>query len=265
MPRTPVPTSRSAASAADRLGMFSPATATWFREVFAEPTAAQAGAWEAIAGGENALVVAPTGSGKTLAAFLWALDDLTRSAPPEPKNRCRVLYVSPLKALAVDVERNLRAPLTGITQTALRLGQAPPNVTVGVRSGDTTPTERRAIATRPPDILITTPGVAVPDADLGGPRRAALGAHGDRRRGARAGRDQAGRAPRGVVGAARGATAEAVDPACPTGRCSGSGCRRPYGPPSGSRPTWAGRTPFGWSRRRRRRSGTCRSSCPSRT
>ena len=108
------------------------------------PTAAQAGAWHAIAAGQNALVVAPTGSGKTLAAFLWALDDLTRAPRPQPKERCRVLYVSPLKALAVDVERNLRAPLAGITQTALRLGQTPPSVTVGVRSGDTTPAERRS-------------------------------------------------------------------------------------------------------------------------
>jgi ATP-dependent Lhr-like helicase len=142
---------------AEVLQVFSPATATWFREVFARPTAAQAGAWRAIAAGQNALVVAPTGSGKTLAAFLWALDDLTRSPLPQPKERCRVLYVSPLKALAVDVERNLRAPLAGITQTALRLAQAPPNVTVGVRSGDTTTAERRAIVSRPPDILITTP------------------------------------------------------------------------------------------------------------
>ncbi|HSU37014.1 MAG TPA: DEAD/DEAH box helicase, partial [Propionibacteriaceae bacterium] len=141
----------------DPLQVFSPATATWFREVFAHPTAAQNGAWQAISAGENALVVAPTGSGKTLAAFLWALDSLTRSPEPSPKERCRVLYVSPLKALAVDVERNLRAPLAGITQTALRLDQTPPNVTVGVRSGDTTAAARRAIVTRPPDILITTP------------------------------------------------------------------------------------------------------------
>ena len=141
----------------DPLGVFSPATATWFRDVFARPTAAQAGAWQAVAAGENALVIAPTGSGKTLAAFLWALDDLTRSPVPANKQRCRVLYVSPLKALAVDVERNLRAPLAGITRTALRLGQAPPNVTVGVRSGDTSASDRRAIVSRPPDILITTP------------------------------------------------------------------------------------------------------------
>ena len=147
---------------ADPLRLFSPATATWFREVFARPTDAQVGAWRAISSGENALVIAPTGSGKTLAAFLWALDNLTRSAlsrltPPNPKQRCRVLYISPLKALAVDVERNLRAPLAGITQTALRLNQTPPSVTVGVRSGDTTAADRRALSTRPPDILITTP------------------------------------------------------------------------------------------------------------
>jgi ATP-dependent helicase Lhr and Lhr-like helicase len=142
---------------ADQLEVFSPATATWFREVFAHPTPAQLGAWQAIAAGENALVIAPTGSGKTLAAFLWALDDLTRSPHPSTKQRCRVLYVSPLKALAVDVERNLRAPLAGITQTALRLKQTPPNVTVGVRSGDTSAAERRSLITRPPDILITTP------------------------------------------------------------------------------------------------------------
>ena len=142
---------------ADPLDGFTPATSTWFREVFAEPTGAQRGAWTSIAAGRNALVVAPTGSGKTLAAFLWSLDQLAREPVPAPKERCRVLYVSPLKALAVDVERNLRAPLTGITQTALRVGQAPPSVTVGVRSGDTTPAERRSIVSRPPDILITTP------------------------------------------------------------------------------------------------------------
>ena len=129
---------------ADPLEAFSPATETWFREVFARPTAAQVGAWQAISAGENALVIAPTGSGKTLAAFLWALDDLTRSPQPSAKRRCRVLYVSPLKALTVDVERNLRAPLAGITQTALRLEQTPPNVTVGVRSGDTSAADRRS-------------------------------------------------------------------------------------------------------------------------
>ncbi|MGH3355335.1 MAG: ATP-dependent helicase, partial [Nocardioidaceae bacterium] len=140
------------------LERFSPATREWFSASFAEPTAAQAGAWDAIAAGRNALVVAPTGSGKTLSAFLWALDRLTVAAPvKEPQRRCRVLYVSPLKALAVDVERNLRAPLTGIRATAQRLGEPEPDISVGVRSGDTPATERRRFGRTPPDILITTP------------------------------------------------------------------------------------------------------------
>lgn len=93
----------------DVLELFSPATRAWFAGAFAAPTAAQQGAWRAVAAGEHALVVAPTGSGKTLAAFLWALDRLVLAGPvAEPTKRCRVLYVSPLKALAVDVERNLR-------------------------------------------------------------------------------------------------------------------------------------------------------------
>lgn len=93
------------------LSRFGAATREWFSAAFEAPTAAQAGAWAAVAAGRNALVVAPTGSGKTLAAFLWSLDRLARDpAPAEPRHRCRVLYVSPLKALAVDVERNLRAP-----------------------------------------------------------------------------------------------------------------------------------------------------------
>ena len=137
---------------------FGVATREWFRAAFAEPTPAQVGAWSAVAAGRNALVVAPTGSGKTLSAFLWSLDRLTTEPPPEDRRqRCRVLYVSPLKALAVDVERNLRAPLTGIRHTASRMGLPEPDVTVGVRSGDTPAAERRSIATSPPDILITTP------------------------------------------------------------------------------------------------------------
>ena len=140
------------------LDRFSPATRAWFTGAFAEPTAAQEGAWAAISSGEHALVVAPTGSGKTLAAFLWSLDRLAGAPPPaDPQARCRVLYVSPLKALAVDVERNLRAPLAGIRQAALRLGLPAPEITVGMRSGDTPADERRAFARRPPDILITTP------------------------------------------------------------------------------------------------------------
>ena len=142
----------------DPLHRFSEPTRTWFGAAFAEPTPAQAGAWEAIGAGRHALVVAPTGSGKTLSAFLWSLDRLLTSPPPEERSRrCRVLYVSPLKALAVDVERNLRAPLTGIRHTADRLGTPVPEVTVGVRSGDTPAAERRRLATAPPDIMITTP------------------------------------------------------------------------------------------------------------
>ena len=144
---------------ADRvMARFSPATRDWFAGAFPAPTPAQLGAWDAVSGGEDALVVAPTGSGKTLAAFLWSLDRLaSEPVPEEPQRRCRVLYVSPLKALAVDVERNLRSPLTGIRASAQRLGAPVPDITVGVRSGDTPPAERRALALRPPDVLITTP------------------------------------------------------------------------------------------------------------
>lgn len=140
------------------LGRFSAPTREWFAGAFPAPTAAQLGAWDAIADGSHALVVAPTGSGKTLSAFLWALDQLaTRPHDEKRPPGTTVLYISPLKALAVDVERNLRAPLVGITQTAKRLGLAPPEITVGVRSGDTTPADRRALVRTPPDILITTP------------------------------------------------------------------------------------------------------------
>ena len=147
----------TAPPAASVLDAFTAATRTWFTEVFARPTAAQLGAWETVSRGEHALVIAPTGSGKTLAAFLWALDRLQLSPPASTTQRCRVLYVSPLKALGVDVERNLRAPLAGIGRTAERLGLIPPDVTVGVRSGDTSPADRRRLASKPPDILITTP------------------------------------------------------------------------------------------------------------
>ncbi|MFG2307074.1 ATP-dependent helicase [Streptomyces sp. NPDC048566] len=145
-------------SAHRALAGFSPATRGWFSGAFSAPTAAQAGAWTAIGAGSDVLVVAPTGSGKTLAAFLAALDQLASTPPPaDPRKRCRVLYVSPLKALAVDVERNLRSPLTGIRQESVRLGLPEPEVKVGIRSGDTPAAERRSLATRPPDILITTP------------------------------------------------------------------------------------------------------------
>jgi ATP-dependent Lhr-like helicase len=140
------------------MGRFSPLTRQWFTGTFAEPTAAQTNAWSAIADGDNTLVIAPTGSGKTLAAFLWAIDRLAHEeGDPAAKRGTRVLYISPLKALAVDVERNLRTPLTGITRIAERDGVPAPQISVGVRSGDTPPARRRKLITKPPDILITTP------------------------------------------------------------------------------------------------------------
>ncbi|WP_241968102.1 ATP-dependent helicase [Streptomyces sp. ICBB 8177] len=155
-PKAPGPGREQAPVSA--LDSFSPATRAWFNGAFDAPTAAQAGAWRAIAEESDVLVVAPTGSGKTLAAFLAALDRLAHTPPPaEARRRCRVLYVSPLKALAVDVERNLRSPLTGLRHEAVRLGLPEPEVKVAIRSGDTPAAERRAIATKPPDILITTP------------------------------------------------------------------------------------------------------------
>ncbi|MCW3069706.1 MAG: box helicase, partial [Solirubrobacterales bacterium] len=136
------------------LSNFSPRVRAWFEQAFAAPTPAQAQAWPAIAAGENVLVSAPTGSGKTLAAFLWALDRLSteRVASSEGASTngrtTRVLYVSPLKALAYDIERNLRAPLRGIGAD---------DVSVGIRTGDTPQRERAAMLRNPPDILVTTP------------------------------------------------------------------------------------------------------------
>ncbi|MCI0635950.1 MAG: DEAD/DEAH box helicase [Actinobacteria bacterium] len=139
------------------LDRFSPAVREWFTSTFEAPTAAQAQGWPAIAGGRHTLILAPTGSGKTLAAFLWAIDRLMTEPPPAADRRCRVLYVSPLRALAVDVEKNLRAPLTGIGLAGERLGEHVHEPKVAIRTGDTSANERRRIQTRPPDILITTP------------------------------------------------------------------------------------------------------------
>src|SRR5213593_1847297 len=139
------------------LELFSPAVRDWFSRSFAAPTPAQVKGWPAIAAGDHTLILAPTGSGKTLSAFLWCLDRvLTEPAPPADR-RCRVLYVSPLKALAVDVDRNLKAPLHGIGLAAERRGEALGDVTVGIRTGDTPAADRRLMAKHPPDILITTP------------------------------------------------------------------------------------------------------------
>ncbi len=170
-PRPDVAPSDEDGRVSDVLERFGPATQDWFRGAFADPTPAQLGAWDAISHGKHALVVAPTGSGKTLSAFLWAIDRIFHekdAAPPAATSKrrgageavaspTRVLYISPLKALGVDVERNLRSPLVGIGQSARRLGITVPGVTVGVRSGDTTSSDRRKLVTAPPDILITTP------------------------------------------------------------------------------------------------------------
>ncbi len=142
----------------DPLQAFTRPTRTWFEASFAAPTPAQELGWPAIANGDHTLIHAPTGSGKTLAAFLWTLDRLLTEPPPERADRCRVLYVSPLKALAHDVDRNLRAPLAGITHAARRLGEDTlPQLTTFLRTGDTPQEDRRRMQRVPPDILITTP------------------------------------------------------------------------------------------------------------
>ncbi|HEX2025384.1 MAG TPA: DEAD/DEAH box helicase, partial [Actinomycetota bacterium] len=130
--------------------------ATWFRESFGEPTPAQEVAWPALAGGESALVVAPTGSGKTLAAFLVFLDRLA-ARPDRDRDGVRVLYVTPLKALGNDIDRNLRAPLAGMRQVASRLEVPEPDISVGIRTGDSPQRERERLIRHPPDVLITTP------------------------------------------------------------------------------------------------------------
>ena len=140
----------------DALSHFSTPVRDWFRATFSVPTAAQEGAWESIRNGNNTLIIAPTGSGKTLAAFLWALDALHREHEAGTAGGTRILYISPLKALGADVERNLRAPLTGITRLSGN-NATEPTISVGVRSGDTPARERRQLISNPPDILITTP------------------------------------------------------------------------------------------------------------
>ncbi|WP_286027639.1 DEAD/DEAH box helicase [Bifidobacterium ruminantium] len=150
------------------LDLFSEATRTWFRHAFDHPTEAQRQAWPVIQAGENVLVVAPTGSGKTLCAFLSAIDRLmsgkerqpaqsSDSKSGKPADGVKVLYVSPLKALGADVAKNLQAPLDGISKQCETMGIPAPNVSVAMRSGDTTPQERRRIVSHPPDILVTTP------------------------------------------------------------------------------------------------------------
>ncbi len=171
MPRTPTkskskpekkkPAQGRVAQVEDRadaaLGLFHPITAKWFKAVFDGPTAPQVEGWPAIARGESTLILAPTGTGKTLTAFLWCLDKLMLRTDVDAAKGCRVVYLSPLKALAVDVERNLRSPLAGIANMAQREGVAVRMPEISVRTGDTPQKERARFARHPGDILITTP------------------------------------------------------------------------------------------------------------
>ncbi|HTU99977.1 MAG TPA: DEAD/DEAH box helicase, partial [Luteitalea sp.] len=142
---------------ASALDLFHPIVAQWFAASFPAPTPPQAQGWPAIARGDSTLLLAPTGSGKTLTGFMWCINRLMFEPPPDPKERCRVLYLSPLKALAVDVERNLRAPLAGISRLAREQGIAHHVPEVGIRTGDTPAAERARFQRHPADILITTP------------------------------------------------------------------------------------------------------------
>ena len=137
---------------------FLPFVRQWFTQTFAEPTRPQREGWEAIASGRDTLIVAPTGSGKTLAAFLWALDHLHRlGLDGRLEDRVYVVYVSPLRALNNDIEKNLREPLAGIRAAAEAAGLEPPEIRVAVRTGDTLAAARQAMTRRPPHVLITTP------------------------------------------------------------------------------------------------------------
>src|SRR4030081_1291284 len=139
------------------LDLFAPATRDWFRSSFDGPTAVQERGWQEVAAGRPVLMAAPTGSGKTLAAFLWCLDRLASEPMPAEAERCRVLYVSPLKALAHDVDRNLRSPLVGLRHHIEAAGGKAPDINVAIRTGDTPADVRRSMERHPPDILITTP------------------------------------------------------------------------------------------------------------
>src|SRR5271156_4780756 len=147
----------TAASDDSALGLFHPITAAWFRTVFGRPTAPQREGWPAIARGDSTLILAPTGTGKTLTAFLWCIDRLMMQTAPNAPHGCRVVYISPLKALAVDVERNLRSPLQGIANLAAREGVSFRMPEISVRTGDTSPKDRARFRRHPGDILITTP------------------------------------------------------------------------------------------------------------
>ena len=204
------------------LAPFHPAVREWFAASFEAPTEAQTKGWAAIARGESTLLLAPTGSGKTLAAFLWCINRLMfepapASAAAKDKPGCRVLYVSPLKALAVDVERNLRAPIAGIAHAATRRGDAYRLPSVLVRTGDTPASERARFQREPADIVITTPESLYLLLTSNAREAFRQPRHADHRRDPRARADQARRAP--------GAVARAARRDWPSGRCSASACR----------------------------------------
>src|SRR5258706_3079090 len=147
----------AARAVSDPLELFHPAVRAWFIDAFDRPTPPQIMGWPAISRRESTLLLAPTGSGKTLAAFLCCLDRLMFTPVPPKARRCRVLYISPLKALAADVERNLRAPLAGIAGAADARGDAYLAPTIAMRTGDTPAAERARFQREPADLLITTP------------------------------------------------------------------------------------------------------------
>ncbi len=154
----PHKTRQKSAANGDALALFHPAVRAWFESSFAHPTKPQLLGWPAIARGDSTLILAPTGTGKTLTAFLWCINRLMFAPEPrEEKRRCRVLYISPIKALAVDIDRNLRAPLAGIAESARKLGAQFHEPSIAIRTGDTPATERARFVRHPADILITTP------------------------------------------------------------------------------------------------------------
>ncbi len=252
---------------------FSDPVRRWFEASFREPTPAQAMGWPKIASGENTLICAPTGSGKTLAAFLWGIDRLARE-PERLGQGVRIVYVSPLKALSYDIERNLRAPLKGIGA----------DISVGLRTGDTPQRERQAMRRKPPDILITTPEslylIMTSQAREILARAEAvivdeIHAVAQSKRGAhlaltleRLEHLVRTNAEGGPVGAERRSRRRCSGRSGGGGgvRCRGSGCRPPSGRWSGSPSSWSGRGEAARSRTRAgRRSSTWRSSCRSRT
>src|ERR1700757_3166453 len=138
--------------------LFHPAVATWFADCFASPTPAQASAWPAIKTGQHTLIAAPTGSGKTLAAFLAAIDSLIREGlSGQLADETQVVYVSPLKALSNDIDRNLEIPLAGIREALQASGLPDVEIRTWVRTGDTPPGQRDRMRRRPPHIIVTTP------------------------------------------------------------------------------------------------------------